>query len=70
MDGVRNEQFVKDEYYRAFIDDMHHKASIYEKEALKLFLDWELHKAHCTMDNARALKTAANIMDNNACNGG
>jgi hypothetical protein len=43
---------------------------ISEKEALKLFLDWELHKAHCTMDNARALRTAANIMDNNACNGG
>jgi hypothetical protein len=66
----REEHLVKEEYYQKFIADMHHKASIYEKEALKLFIDFELHNAHCAMDNARALRIAANIMDGNACNGG
>ena len=67
---VREEHLVKEEYFQKFIEDMHHKAGIYEKEAMKLFIDNKIHHAHCAMDNARVLRMAANIMDSNACNGG
>jgi NAD-dependent SIR2 family protein deacetylase len=66
----REEHLVKEEYYQKFIDEMHWKAGIYEKEAMKLFLDKAVHHAHCAMSNARCLRTAANLMDNTACNGG
>jgi hypothetical protein len=67
----REEHLVKEEYYQKFIEEMHYKASIYEKEAMKMFIDGkQLHQAHCAMDNARILRSAANIMDNTACNGG
>lgn len=70
-EGVRDEQRVKDEYYQQFIADMHSKASTYEKEAMKMFIDGNhLHKAHCAMENARVLRFAANIMDGIACSGG
>jgi len=68
---VREEHLVKERYYQECISDMHYKAGIYEKEAMKMFIDGkQLHQAHCAMDNARALRITANIMDGNACNGG
>lgn len=67
--SVREEHLVKEEYYQKFISDMHQQASVYEKQAMKMFIDNDLHKGHCAMDNARALRAAANIMDNTACDG-
>lgn len=68
---TRDESLVKEGYYRIFIEEMHYKAGVYEKEAMKLFIDGkQIHHAHCAMDNAKCLRIAANIMDNTACNGG
>jgi len=42
---------------------LHARASKLEEEAVKLFDQQQVHKAHVSMDTARALRMAANVME-------
>lgn len=68
--GKEIDDLREQEYREKVIREMRDLAFCYEKQAISMFMDWDLHKAHSTMENARSLRQAANIMDNTCCNGG